>query len=437
MERTSKCFRHKEMKKRTRVLDLFLVLVMIFTVLASCANADKESDISIATTPPNIIVCADTVVEEGHHNSEIVSSFFDEYGTWYYIVYLGQIEDFIFQVHQNFQYTKAISDPKIVERRLTSERVKQSYQNIITNSTSKVITNEISDTLTTSAKIQYGMLSAGVENKISVKCQETWSSSFVEVTDNYLETENIEVDEVIKEYSIKGEYLEENKWYCYAQVATVDVYAAIVYNPREKAITQCEYYSDIVSYGGNKLFVSNKNDFMKANGSFNFNFDELYGGFVQPNEFVEVFGPITENFVCQNSNITVENSKELIITDPPHYTIVVPLEKYDYCVENGYSKIRVKYKFSFYRPDCYLGWVNKPPMLHLFVNPYESWNDTKWGHLPGCQVETCDEGEISYEFELTPDQLKDYKTIYFSFRNSHYYKEYYIKGFRVDITYIH
>jgi len=424
------------MKKCKKPVCLLLVLVLMVSFLSACSlfgddtddNGDGEAlpsyDVEVARSSPNVVLSAKTAIEDGLHSSDVETSFYDESGNWYYIFYLGQIEDFIFQVHHNFEYTKAISDLMVEEKSLTSERVKTTYEKIVTNSTQKVITNEMSSSLDSSVKVKYGIFSAGVESNISAKYQDVWTGSLVEVTDNYVEHESVEVNEKTVKYYINGDYLTEGKWYCYATVATVDVYAAVVYRPEQNAITSCEYYTNVISYGGKKLFSSDRNDFMKTHGSFDFDLEQTIGEFTKPTEYVEIYKPVTEKYVHSNDNVKVAYSRFV--------NLEVPLTMYDECVAAGYNRIQVHYSFLYMKGTPVI--LTKAAKMYLYVGPTKT---LYWEKVTNAVIDTGEEKTYDLTFSIGTSWIEQYKKLYFNFENKNAVNEYYVKLFNVEITYYH
>ena len=417
------------MKRTLKILCVALVFVIATAMFSGCDLINKlapSRTVTAETTAPNVVINAQSAIDDGLHSPQKMFSFYDENNIWYYMFYIGQIEDFIFQVHKNFEYTRAISDPEIEERNLTINRVKETYEKIITNSTQTVITNEISSSLNSSVGVKYGPFSAGVESNLSAKYQNVWTGSLVEVDDSYFEQETTEAKEWVEKYRIKGEYLEEGKWYCYATVATIDVYAAIAYDPSKNAITQCNYYTNVVSYGGKKLFGSDKNDFMRSNGSFKFDFDSTIGSFTKPTEFVKSYPDITEKYIHGNQNLTIPNG-ELVMVN-------VPMTKYDEAVSKGYKIIKVHYNFRYQQAKP--KFLTDAAMLHLFMGPTES---SLWTNIEAAKIDTGSEGGYDKTFSvyLTTNEFKNYKTIYFKFNNENFFNNYYIHNFFVELTYIY
>ena len=417
------------MKRTLKTLCVVLVFAIVTAMFSGCDLINKlapSRTVTAETTAPNVVINAQSAIDDGLHSPKTMFSFYDENNIWYYMLYIGQIEDFIFQVHSNFQYSKAISDPEIEERNLTVNRVKETYQRIITNSTQTVITNEMSASLNSSVGIKYGVLSAGIESKISEKYKNVWTGSLVEVNDTYLEKETTQANEKIEKYRIKGEYLEEGKWYCYATVATIDVYAAVAYDPSKNAITNCKYYTDILSYGGKKLFSSAKNDFMRSNGNFEFDFSGIVGEFEKPSEGVEIYDDVTEKYVHSSQSVKVAFSRRV--------TISVPMTKYEEVVAKGYSKLTVRYSFRYQKGKPVV--LTKAAMMHLKIGPTTS---AYWTGNEAAEIDTGSEGSYDKTFtrNLKTNELQNYKTIYFHFDNDNAVNEYYINNFFVEITYVY
>ena len=169
------------MKRTLKTLCVALAFAIVSAMFSGCDLINKlapSRTVTAETTAPNVVINAQSAIDDGLHSPKTMFSFYDENNIWYYMFYIGQIEDFIFQVHSNFQYSKAISDPEIEERNLTANRVKETYQRIVTNSTQTVITNEMSASLNSSVGIKYGVLSAGIESKISEKYKNVWTRLF-------------------------------------------------------------------------------------------------------------------------------------------------------------------------------------------------------------------------------------------------------------------
>lgn len=417
------------MKRTLKTLCVALVFAIVTAMFSGCDLINKlapSRTVTAETTAPNVVINAQSAIDDGLHSPKTMFSFYDENNIWYYMLYIGQIEDFIFQVHKNFEYTRAISDPEIEERNLSVNRVKETYEKIITNSTQTVITNEISSSLNSSVGVKYGPFSAGVESNLSAKYQNVWTGSLVEVDDSYFEQETTEAKEWVEKYRIKGEYLEEGKWYCYATVATIDVYAAIAYDPSKNAITQCNYYTNVVSYGGKKLFGSDKNDFMRSKGSFEFDFDSTIGSFTKPTEYVESYPDVTEKYVHSSQSVKVAFSRRV--------TISVPMTKYEEVVAKGYSKLTVRYNFRYQKGKPVV--LTKAAMMHLKIGPTTS---AYWTGNEATEIDTGSEGSYDKTFtrNLKTNELQNYKTIYFHFDNDNAVNEYYINNFFVEITYIY
>lgn len=420
----------KEEKMKTLKVVSFVLAAMISVgTFAGCELLDQGSktptyEVTVEAAAPNAVVNSAEAIDEGAHSPKTMTSFYDELNIWYYIVYLGQIEDFIFQVHRNFEYTRAISDPEIEETKITTERVKKTYQTIVTSSTKNVITNEISSSLDSSVDVKYGGFSVGVKSNISAKYQDVWTGSLVEVNDNYVENETTETTVTSEKYKIKGDYLVQGMWYCYATVATVDVYAAIAYDPSKNAITRCEYFSDVVSYGGKKMFASEKNNFMQTNGKFDFDFDSVIGEFTKPTELIRTYKDITEKYVHPNSNVKVSSSRTVYIQ--------VPLTMYAEAKAAGYTAITVNYSFGYQKGTPVI--FTKAAMLHLTVGPS---SQTTWQNKPGVILDTGSEGIINQSFSvgINAQYLNDYKTLYFRFVNENVANEYYVKVFNAEIIY--
>lgn len=382
------------------------------------------------------IVNGSNVASSGKHNDVMQVSYYDDYENYYYLYYLGRIEDFIIHDYYSFQYTKdreILKDFSVTISNATSEQIKTTY----TSTVNKSVNSTVSASLSSSIGAQFGIADVKLSNTISATCSSTWAQGITETQSESYENISNESNSTVKSFQLDYGKCHDGYYYCYATCADVDVYVAIVRN-NKTAQTQYGYYTSLASIIKEKVFVSDKDDFWVLNGNFNKSFSSEQLNFSKkPDMHVSNAPTVTEKFTAEENEYKVGKAsaadylfpwadpttkkkiKVALTTDIGNG--ITSMQKY---ADLGYNTVKIDISFLYYTS------VNA--VMRLYVSPMES---NEFYYLHKTEEKS---GEKNYVFQISmQDFIEKFNAgvIWLNFENENVLYDYSISLIKVNVTY--
>lgn len=382
------------------------------------------------------VVNCNNVVNSGKHNDILQVSYYDDYENYYYLYYLGRIEDFIIHDYYSFQYTKdreILKDFSVTISNATSEQIKTTY----TNTVNKSVNSTVSSSLSSSVGAEFGIADVKLSSSISAACSSTWAQSITESQSESYENISNESNSTVKSFKLDYSKCKDGYYYCYATCADVDVYAAIVYN-NKTAQCQYAYYTSVASIIKEKVFVSDKDDFWVINGEFNKVFSNSQLDFSKkPDKYVSNAPTVIEKYTAEENEYKVSKAsatKHLLPWADPTTKKkikialtadagdgITTMQKY---ANSGYNQVKIDISFLYYTS------VNA--VMRLYVSPLES---NEFYYLYKTEKES---GEKNYVLHVSMSEFIDkfYSgVIWLNFENENVLYDYTISLIKVNVTY--
>lgn len=371
-----------------------------------------------------IVNCDD--VENG--DKPLQTSYYDDCGYYYYVYYLGTIEDFIIHNYYSFQYTadrQVLKDFSVTISQATSEQIKTSYTNTINRSVSA----NVSVSLSRSIGAKVGIDELSLSSTVSAACSATWGANLTETQSNSYENITQQSNETVRKFELDYGMCVDDQYYCYATCTDVDVYVAVMYQP-SNGKAEYNYFTSISpsSVISEKVFVSDKNDFLDLKGQFNKTFASAQFNFSdKPNDHRGNLLEVSENYSKSGEyKVTPLGKKKVhvqLITDNGDGRTTA--QKY---ADYGYK--RVKINISLYYSK------EKEGRMRLTISPTESGAGAYMAN--GYTEEEILEGgpgTKNYAVEVPMDDWLYRGDIWLNFRNQHMIWSYTISLIQIKVTY--
>ncbi len=398
------------------------------------ASTDKEYFQSIVKHEKSqrIVNCVD-VVNNGKHNDTIKISYYDDGGNYYYLYYLGRIEDFIIHNYYSFQYTadrQILKNFSVTISQATTEQVKTSY----TNTVNRSVNSTISSTISSSVTAELGVTDAKISSTIEAACTETWAQTLTETHSESFEKMTNESNSMVKSFQLDYQMCQENYYYCYATCADVDLYVAIVYHPGSGK-AEYNYFTSMASLIREKVFVSNKDDFLSFSGQFSGTFlSKQFDLSDKPSKYISNFPRITESFTAEQNEYKVKKAnafnyffpwKDTTSRKKIHVALTTDngdgrttMQKY---AELGYNAVQIKISFYYYTD------INA--QMRMYIAPIES---NEWYYK---YDKSGEKGKKNYSVDVALKDFLDRGDIWLNFENENVASDYTISMIHIDVTY--
>lgn len=350
------------------------------------------------------------------------TSYYDDLGYYYYVYYLGTIEDFIIHNYYSFQYTadrQILKNFSVTISQATTEQVKKLY----TNTVSKSISSSVSVSISRSIDATVGIDSFSMSNTVSAACLATWGANLTETQNNSYEHMTNQSNETVREFELDYNMCVDNYYYCYATCTDVDVYVAVMRDPNSNK-AEYNYFTSIApsSVISEKVFVSDKNDFLDLKGQFSTIFSgEHFNLSDKPSDHKSNFSEIVESFSrAEEYTVGILCKKKIHISlTKDNGDGRTTAQKY---ADDGYRMVKIEVSFYYTK--------GKEGRMRLTISPTESG--------AGAYTDEILDGAPGMKNYIVNVPLKDFcyrGDIWLNFRNQHMIYSYTISLIHINITY--
>ena len=369
---------------------------------------DTYKDNYVDPVAPSTCYDSNEAIEKYIHSDKLIDSYRDD-DYYYFMLYQGSIDDFVLFKYRNLLWNKGVEElgtyPKV-----DKEAHPVSLQSDISSRLAKVNSSISSDLENINLDIDSvtKVLDNSMDLEMSALLYDGFNANALELNG---ESYSILCDQIneYEKYSFDTSFMEYGNYYSYTSTVNLDLYVGFRYKISEKTI-EYKTYTSLTSNIQENIYCSTKDDIGEFNEQISLT-NEALSLVVEPTKYTNNHPKIISH--CGYDDFTMK---------PLHTsTKLIQFFSCSDLYNSGYDMLHFKITFNYSKSG--------DAACHIQVCDYDSHHS-----ISGEERDYTNPGNITFEFDQQTSTIVSANGFSIVFNNRNYFKDYYIKNLKVEVT---